>query len=52
MAKKEIDEEAIALRKEKNRARQAAYREANPEKVILKKLKQKKQIIAQLTVKK
>ena len=33
MAKKEIDDAAIALRKEKERVRLAAYREANPEKV-------------------
>ena len=33
MAKKEIDDAAIALRKEKERVRLVAYREANPEKV-------------------
>ena len=33
MNKNEIDDAEIALRKEKERARQAAYREANPEKV-------------------
>jgi len=33
MGKKEIDDAAIALRKEKERVRLAAYREANPEKV-------------------
>ena len=33
MNKKEIDDAAIALRKEKERVRLAAYREANPEKV-------------------
>ena len=33
MAKKEIDDAAIALKKEKERARKAAYRAANPEKV-------------------
>ena len=33
MSKNEIDDAAIALRKEKDRARMAAYREANPEKV-------------------
>jgi hypothetical protein len=33
MGKKETDDAAIALRKEKERARMAAYREANPEKV-------------------
>jgi len=31
MNKNEIDDAAIALRKEKDRARMAAYREANPE---------------------
>jgi hypothetical protein len=33
MGKKEIDDAAIALKKEKVRARMAAYREASPEKV-------------------
>jgi len=33
MSKKEIDDAAIALKKEKERARKAAYRAANPEKV-------------------
>ena len=33
MAKKEIDDAAIALKKEKERVRMAAYRAANPEKV-------------------
>ena len=33
MSKKEIDDAAIALRKEKERLRVAAYRAANPEKV-------------------
>ena len=33
MGKKEIDEEAIALRKEKDRARMAAYYAANREKI-------------------
>ena len=33
MSKKEIDDAAIALKKEKERVRLAAYREANPEKV-------------------
>ena len=33
MSKKEIDDAQIALRKEKERARIAAYRAANPEKV-------------------
>jgi hypothetical protein len=32
MNKNEIDDAAIALRKEKDRARHAAYRAANPEK--------------------
>ena len=32
MSKKEIDDAAIALKKEKERARKAAYRAANPEK--------------------
>ena len=35
MGKKEIDDAAIALRKEKEMARIAAYRAANPEKVEL-----------------
>jgi len=33
MGKNEIDDAEIALRKEKDRARYAAYRAANPEKV-------------------
>ena len=33
MSKKEIDDAAIALKTEKERARKAAYRAANPEKV-------------------
>ena len=33
MGKNETDDGVIALRKEKDRARMAAYREANPEKV-------------------
>ena len=36
MSEKEIDDAAIALRKEKARARQAAYRAANREKLIAK----------------
>ena len=37
MAKKEIDDAAIALKKEKERARKAAYRAANPEKIKAEK---------------
>jgi len=46
MTKNEIDDASIALRKDKERARIAAYREANPENIraardkpILKRLK-------------
>ena len=39
MGKKEIDDATIALRKEKERARMAAYRAANPEKVRAAKAK-------------
>ena len=39
MGKNETDDAAIALRKEKERARMAAYRAANPEKVRASKAK-------------